>query len=150
MKIAIISISLLAAALLFMGASGFCDKRGGNPEERANHMVEKIAKKLSLSEDQVAKLEIAKTEILAIRKDMKSQRQTLRTSFVDIIDQPTLDQEAILSMIKTKTQSINDKAPQVLLALAGFYDSLNREQQGMLREKIRDKMKAHDRSWMHN
>lgn len=149
MKIALISLGLVIVAVGAMGASGFCDKRG-NPEEFANHMVEKITKKLSLSEDQVAKLEIAKTELLAIKKDMNAQRQTMRTSFVDMIEKPTLDQQTILSMVKEKTQTVNDKAPQVVVALAGFYDSLNPEQQEKLREKIKDKMESHRGRWSHN
>jgi protein CpxP len=150
MKIALISIGLVIAAVGIVGASsGFCDKRG-NPEEFANHMVEKITKKLSLREDQVAKLEIAKTELLSIKKDMSAQRQTMRTSFIDLIEKPTLDQQTILSMVKEKTQSVNDKAPQVVVALAGFYDSLNPEQQEMLREKIKDKMESHRSRWSHN
>ncbi|MGV7222054.1 MAG: Spy/CpxP family protein refolding chaperone [Nitrospinales bacterium] len=149
MKIALISIGLLIAAVGIVGASGFCDKRG-NPEKFANHMVEKITKKLSLREDQVAKLEVAKNELLAIKKDMRAQRQTMRTSFVDLIEKPTLDQQTILSMVKEKTQAVNDKAPQVVVALAGFYDSLNPEQQEKLREKIKDKMESHRGSWDHN
>ena len=149
MKIALISLGLVIVAVGAMGASGFCDKRG-NPEKFANRMVEKITDKLSLREDQVAKLEIAKNELLAIKKDMSAQRQTMRTSFIDMIEKPTLDQQIILSMVKDKTQAVNDKAPQVVVALAGFYDSLNSEQQETLREKIKDKMESHKGRWSNN
>jgi len=149
MKIALIGLGLVIAAVGAMGVSGFCDKRG-NPEKFSNRMVEKITKKLSLREDQVAKLEIAKNELLAIKKDMREQRQTMRTSFVDLVEKPILDQQTILSMVKEKTQAVNDKAPQVVVALAGFYDSLDPEQQEKLREKIKDKMESHRGRWSHN
>lgn len=150
MKIAAIVVGLLIFSVILMGSVAGCGYRHTSPEERADHIIEKVKKKLSLNEDQVTKLEIVKSEFLMAGKDMKAKRKQIRTSVSEMLEQPTLDQERILSMVREKTQTLNEKAPQVVVALAGFYDSLTPEQQSILREKIKDRIEHRKHSLKYN
>ena len=147
MKTTAIVISLLVASVLFMGAFSGC---GYSPEERADFMVNKIKNKLSLNGGQVERLEIVKNEILTFRQEMKADRNKIQVVISEMINQPKLDQERILSVVREKTQKINEKAPQMMVALAGFYDSLTPEQQKIIKEKVEDHMEHSEHSWKHN
>ena len=149
MKIAAVG-GLIVSGLLLMGAASGCGHRHASPEQRADHIVEKIKDKLDLNEEQTSKLVIAKNEILRIRQEMKAQKTQTRTDIFEMLEQPKLDQNRILSMVKDKTQAVNEKAPEIVVAVAGFYDSLTPEQQKTLREKIKDKMEHHKHSWKYN
>ena len=118
------------------------------PEERADYMVEKITSKMDLTEPQVNKLDALKDELLSVRKEMLEERETVHNEVNELLSQPTLDQTRALSLVRDRTESVNQKAPQVITALAGFYDSLNPEQQAMLREKL-EEHKAHRHHWRH-
>ncbi len=150
MKTTAIVISLLIATVLLMGAFSGCGFRNHSPEERANFMVNKIKDKLNLNGGQVEKLEIVKNEILAVKQEMKANRNQAQTVISEILNQPKLDQERILSTLREKTQMINEKAPQIVVALAGFYDSLTPEQQKIMQEKFKGHLEHSKRSWKHN
>ncbi len=147
MKKNIIRTGLLISALTFMGFSVGCGMHNASPEKRADHIVEKITGKLDLNKEQVSKLEIVKNEFLSARKEMKEKKNQARTSISEILEQPRLDQDRILSMVSDKTQFINTKAPKIVSSMAGFYDSLSPEQQKMLREKFKDRMEHSRHSW---
>ncbi len=119
-----------------------------SPEDRAEYMVEKITSKMELTEPQVSKLEALKNELLNVRQSMLAERDTVHEEVNELLNQPTLDQARALTLVQDRTDSINQKAPQVITALAGFYDSLNPEQQAMLREKL-EAHKAHRGHWRH-
>ncbi len=119
-----------------------------SPEDRAEYMVEKITSKMELTEPQVSKLEALKNELLNVRQSMLAERDTVHEEVNELLNQPTLDQTRALTLVQNRTDSINQKAPQVITALAGFYDSLNPEQQAMLREKL-EAHKAHRGHWRH-
>lgn len=150
MKTAASVVGLLVSGLFLMGAAAGCGHRHASPEQRADHIVEKIKDKLDLNEEQTSKLVIAKNEVLRTRQEMKAQRNQTHTDFFELLEQPKLDQGRILSMVKDKTQTVNEKAPEIVVAVAGFYDSLTPEQQKTLREKIKEKMEHRKHSWKHN
>ncbi|QPJ61950.1 MAG: hypothetical protein G3M70_08715 [Candidatus Nitronauta litoralis] len=150
MKTAASVVGLLVSGLFLMGTAVGCGHRHVSPEQRADHIVEKIKDKLDLNEEQTSKLVIAKNEILKVRQEMKAQRTQTRTDFFEMLEQPKLDQDRILSLVKEKTRTVNEKAPEVVVALAGFFDSLTPEQQKTLREKIKDKMEHRRHSRKYN
>ena len=147
MKTAMIVLGLFITTVVLMGAFTGCGFRHKSPEARADHMVDKVTKKLNLNDAQVVKLKMVKDEFLKARQDMKANRQEMKTSVLEMLEQPKLDQQRVLSLVKEKTRNVNDKAPQVVAALADFYDSLSPEQQQTLRENVKDKMEHRRHAW---
>lgn len=119
-----------------------------SPEERADYMVEKVTSKLELTDAQVVELEQLKDELLSVRKSWLEERETVHNQVDNLLSQSTLDQQQVLNLVRERTDSINQKAPQVVTALAGFYDSLDPDQQAMLREKVQEHKESHHH-WRH-
>ena len=117
-----------------------------SPEERADYIMEKINDKLDLTAPQLSQLEQLKNELMNARQSMHTERDTLHNEVNELLSQPTLDQERALKLIRDRTESINQKAPQIITAFAGFYDSLTSEQQAVIRDKVQ-KHKEHRHHW---
>jgi len=115
-------------------------------EQRADYIMEKIDDKLDLTAPQLSQLEQLKNELMNARQSMLTERDTVHTEVNDLLSQPTLDQERALKLVRDRTESINQKAPQIITAFAGFYDSLSPEQQGVIRDKVQ-KHKEHRHHW---
>jgi Spy/CpxP family protein refolding chaperone len=92
------AISKITKAVLLAALSAFivAGCYHPTPEQRAEHIVNKIAKELKLNDAQKAKLEKIKDEFLARRPEMiKAREETLRTANElmrsDVIDKAKLD-----------------------------------------------------------
>lgn len=136
----------IISAVVLVGSLAACGPHR-SPEERADRMVEKISDKLELSAPQVANLEQLKTTVLDSRQRMRTEHEQLHQSIDEIISQPTLDQQRILELVREKTATINQEAPEIVAAMANFYDNLDLEQQADLRDKIREHREH--RRWHH-
>ncbi|MDX2422168.1 MAG: Spy/CpxP family protein refolding chaperone [Amphritea sp.] len=119
-----------------------------SPEERADYMMEKITSKLELTAPQMSQLEQLKNELLDVRQTMLAERDTVHNAVNELLNQPILDQQRALKLAQDRTETINQKAPQVIAAFADFYDNLNPEQQTMLREKVQEH-KEQRHHWRH-
>ena len=138
---------ILIAIIGFVGIALFtgCNKGLFNhsPEKKAQWIIEEITDELNLSELQVEKLESVKDYALNLRKEMKPKHESTHRKFISLLSQPTLDQEKLTSIINEKTALVNEKAPEIITLLAGFYDELNSEQQTLLQEALEKKMSRH-------
>ncbi len=147
MKIKAIIVGFLISVTLVVSAFAGWGQHHGDSGICENRVIEKLTQKLSLNEGQVEKLKFATLETTKVKKNMKENRKQVLGSIGEMLDQPTLDQERAISILKNKTQNMNEKAPQVVAALAGFYDSLTPEQQKILRDKFNKKMEHKSYSW---
>jgi periplasmic protein CpxP/Spy len=117
------------------------------PQERADWIVKKIRDELKLNDAQLGKLNALKDELLAVRSEYRKKHGDTQKTVDELLSQPTLDQTRVLAMVKERTQEVNDKAPQVVAAFAGFYDSLTPDQQKKLHDEIIERMKHHHDYW---
>ena len=138
-------ILLITTSVVLAASLGACGHRAfhASPEERTEHLVEYISDDLALNETQTTSLNALKTELLAMRKQMKQERESTRGTLQEALSQPTMDRERVVSLIQTRLQSLQDQTPQIVAAAADFYDGLTAEQQQTLREKIEKRMKRH-------
>ena len=120
-----------------------------DPAEKMDYIAEKIEDRLDLTPEQVTQLNVLKDEVLVIVKEAKAKRADTHQEIENLLSQPTLDQSRLLTLVQEKTEAVNTKAPTVIAALAGFYDSLNPEQQAELLEKFQDHKERH-RGWFHH
>jgi periplasmic protein CpxP/Spy len=105
-------------------------------------MVERVGKELELNEQQ-------KQRLALVGERMREQRQALIGSTTDpraemqaLVAGAQFDRARAQALIEEKTNAIRGKSPELLTALAEFYDSLNPAQQ----QKVRDFMQRR-RGW---
>ena len=128
--IAVISGCVLTTSLV---ACGYHNK---SPEEKASYMMVKISKKMELTETQVVHLEKLKNDLLRFRQHFVDGRDETHKTIDDLLSQPTLAQQPLVDLVQAHTSAVNKQAPTVVASMAGFYNSLNPEQQAMLRKRI--------------
>ena len=137
MKILGIVLLVLLIAGVAVVASGCGHHRGHkDPTRHLDYMKKKISKKLDLDEAQTTRLAALKQVIKAVHDSHHASKQQHRSDFMDLLSAPRLDQQQALSLIGGHTAFVNDNAPQVVTAMAAFYDSLRPDQQQQLRDKI--------------
>jgi periplasmic protein CpxP/Spy len=97
--------------------------------------VEKLADRLALDAAQKAKLaaliDRVQEQRLALR-GTTDPRQDLQS----LVKDGTFDRWHAQDLVNAKLQAVRDKSPQVIAALADFYDALKPEQQQKVREYL--------------
>ena len=104
--------------------------------EVRSKVVEKISNKLDLDANQKQKLGALADQIIASRTAFRGDGANPRAEFADVIAGEKFDRAAAQVLLEKKSQAMQGNAPQTIDALANFYDSLNPEQQKVVREKL--------------
>lgn len=151
MKTGIKRLLMASATLLLAGALAACGhhRYHDDPEKRLNGMMEEVTDELKLNEMQQSKLAVLKGELVNLSSQVRNERDSVHSTLDGLISQPTLDQARLTTLITQKSTFINEHAPSLVAALAGFYDALTPEQQGRLREEFKDHSRRHCRFWSH-
>jgi periplasmic protein CpxP/Spy len=136
-----LSIGFLIATIASISTAFAFGGHHKDPSKRADHIVEKVAKKLSLNTEQKDKLIIVKEAALSMHQKMHENKQGMEQDILSIVGDSTLDESLILDRINTKTETIRTQAPEMVAALAQFYNSLDAQQQETVRAKIQKKVK---------
>jgi protein CpxP len=140
-------VGLFGAAVVVGGLTACSRGHHGNwsddsVAEVRTKVVSKITKKLSLNAAQQQKLDGLANEIVAQRTAFRGEGGDPRVDIPALIQGDKFDRVRAQAMLEQKTQAIQGNGPQVLTALADFYDSLNAEQQKEVRE-----LQEHRRGW---
>jgi Spy/CpxP family protein refolding chaperone len=131
-------ILALTSAMLIMGTLTLTGcARHPSPEERAEWVTKRIAKHLDLDEQQIAKLEAVKQEMLAARGRLSKDMQMLFDDAVAQIQADRLDQAKVLQILERRQELQRQVAPQVIAKLADFHATLRPEQKAKAVEQIR-------------
>jgi protein CpxP len=128
---------LAVGALVVIGSFSACSHRG-DPNHRAQWMLEKVTKKLELDDAQQVHLKNVSEEVLAARVAMKQQFGEDREQLLALLEQPTLDRDMILSLVRSRTEDLNERAPDIVAAVGEFYDGLTVAQQAQIREFVQE------------
>lgn len=133
---------LVVAGLLAVGASAVYAFGGHHfdHDDKAEYVVQKITKKLKLTDVQQEKLQIVKDAALAMHQSMRQEKLGMMSDIQLLLSNDTLDQQLILNHINQKTDTVREQAPTVVAALADFYDSLDAQQQAKIRDKVGKKL----------
>lgn len=140
-------------ATLVIGSLSACAHRGDRewganitPEQYAqkrDKMVDRVAGKLDLNADQKKLLANVGDTMFEQRKALMGQTDA-RAELKSLIAGPKFDAAKAQTLINEKSAAVQTKSPEVVAALAAFYDSLNPTQQ----QKVRDFMEGHH-GWFH-
>lgn len=120
-----IIISTLIIGTVALGASAYAN-RGGDRFQ--NHMIEKITKRLELTDTQVMALDNLVDEVIETRQLMKGDGENMRTEISGLVASDTFDQGKALSMINDRAAALQNNAPELVAAAAVFFDGLDSTQ----------------------
>jgi Spy/CpxP family protein refolding chaperone len=143
------SLITLFGATLLAGGLTACGHRLHSPmsDEKVAEfrvkMIDRAAKELELNEAQKAKLGV-------LADKLREQRLALmgtgdpRAQVQALVAGAQFDKAQAQALVDEKTAGLRAKSPEVITAMADFYDSLNPTQQ----QKVRDFMQRR-RGWWH-
>lgn len=121
---------LLVLTISIIGVSVSCKNK--NPEQRAEHVVKKVSKKLDLNKDQKEKLNNLKDKMLAIHKSKESNKEDFHKDVKKLLTQERISEVDVKSLLDRKRNDIDQILPEVLPELINFHASLNTDQKEKL------------------
>ena len=140
-------------ATLVLGSLSACGHRGEHgwganvtPEqfaEKRDKMVERAASRLDLNAEQKKLLAVVGDKLYEQRKALMGQTTDPRAEVQSLVAGPKFDAAKAQALVNEKTAALQGKSPEVIAALAAFYDSLNPTQQ----QKVRDFLEGRH-GWM--
>ena len=138
-------IGLAAATTLFGGLAAWAHNHHGyghgwrtlSAEDAAQmktRLVDKVGSKLDLDAAQKAKLGLLADKLREQRNALVEGSADPRSELQAMMAGSTFDRSKAKALIDAKMGAVNQKSPEVVAAMADFYDSLKPEQQAKLRE----------------
>lgn len=107
-------------------------------------LVARVSSKLDLDQAQKHKLDILADKLDAQRTAFVGKTQDRRAEMQTIVAGSTFDRAHAQAMVDETTRALQTNSPDVIAALADFYDSLNPSQQ----QKVREMMQHRRKGWM--
>jgi Spy/CpxP family protein refolding chaperone len=145
-------IGVFGASILLGGLAACSHRHHGwsanmNAEESAQFrgkMVDRVSSKLDLNEDQKKRLTALADKLHEQRAAMMGQSKDPRAELQALVAGDKFDKARAQTLVSEKTAAIQARSPEVIAALADFYDSLTPAQQ----QKVREFMQQRGR-WFH-
>jgi protein CpxP len=137
-------ITVLGATVLAGGLSACGDRHHGygasmTAEQYAHKrdkMVDKVAGRLDLTDDQKKRLSNLGDKLYEQRSAFMGTSKDPRSEIKQLVSSDKFDIDRAQAMINERSTAIQGKSPEVIAAMADFYNSLNAVQQ----QKVRDLM----------
>lgn len=132
---------LLGSALLGLGFTAFSHERGrgwseADKTQLREKMLARAGERLELSAEQRQHLDALLKTLAAQHTALTGPAGAPRQQLQDLVSGPSFDQAAAKQLVEGKTALLREKAPELITAMARFYDSLKPEQQAELRELL--------------
>jgi Spy/CpxP family protein refolding chaperone len=108
-------------------------------------MIDKASRRLDLDDAQKAKLGVLADKLRAQRNALVGSTTDPRADLQSLVAGATFDRAKAKSLVEEKTGAVTTQSPEVIAAMADFYDSLKPEQQA----KVRELMASRGRGWGH-
>ena len=127
---------------LLVGGLTACGHRHGyganaTPEQAAefrSKMVDRVSSKLDLDAAQKQKLTVLGDKLHEQRLAMMGASKDPRADIKALVAGDKFDKTRAQALVTEKTAAVTGKSPEVIAAMADFYDSLNPAQQQKVRE----------------
>jgi Spy/CpxP family protein refolding chaperone len=113
--------------------------------QKRDKMVDRMAGKLDLNEDHKKRLTTLGDKLYEQRTALVGQTKDPRAEMKALVAGDKFDAARAQTLINDKTAALQTKSPEVIAALADFYNSLNPAQQ----QKVRDYMDGRGRWFRH-
>jgi len=135
--IGLTSVTVLVGGLTACGHRGQHAQGPASAEQVAEwrgKAVDRVTRKLDLTAEQRQKFEVLADKLIAQRAAMIGQSQGPRSEMKALVAGEKFDRARALNLLDEKTRVLQMSTPEVITALADFYDSLNPAQQAEVRE----------------
>ena len=96
-------------------------------------VIERVGSRLDLDAEQKARLGVLADKVRAQRNALMGSTTNPRAEVASLISGSRFDRAKATSLIQDKVGALNSKSPEVVAALADFYDGLKPEQQAKVR-----------------
>ena len=156
------STKIIAGSLIGVGLIGAVAAKqfnhgehesGYSAQHRGDWISKRIARKLDLDDQQQAGLDRFKVSLFERMDTLRAARVT--PDQLQSVLGTELNQDKAMQLLEARLQGIREGAPELITALAGFYDSLDSSQQAKMAEIIEHRMsyrmghRGH-RGWHHD
>ena len=148
---------LFGASVLVGGLTAYGSQYGGHHGMRGGHsmdgqdsverhgkMIERFSAKLELNEEQKKRLVKLSDSLQEQRKALVGKTSNPRAELEAMIAGDKFDKARAQALINEKASVLTSKSPELLQAIADFYDGLNAAQQQQIREYAQPR-----RRWWH-
>jgi hypothetical protein len=112
-------------------------RHGGDPAQRAEHVVSRISSKLSLNDTQKAKLNEVKDEVLAMRKELQGDRQADFDTLIEQVEAKEADATKLREIFDARQALFQKRVPQVIAKLVEFQHTLDDNQKKKAADALR-------------
>ena len=144
-------VGLFGASIMVGGltacSSGQHYRHGSMTPERMaevrGKVVDRVSSKLDLNDAQKQKLNVLADKLQAQRTALVGKAGDPRAQVQAIVAGATFDRARAQALLEEKIRAVQVNSPEVITALADFYDSLNADQQ----QKVREVMQRR-KGWM--
>lgn len=145
--------SLVGASIVLGGLSACGHNRHGSgssmsAEDQAQmrgKLVERVTSKLDLNADQKQRLNVLADTVQEQRAALVGTTTNPRADVQALVAGDKFDRSRAQTLVAEKTAAITGKSPEVISAMADFYDSLTPAQQS----KVREAMHKGHHGWWH-
>ncbi len=135
---------LMGASILVGGLTGCGHQRhafGGHmsAEDQAQmrgKIIERVASKLDLTVDQKQRLNVLADKLQEQRAALVGKTADPRAEMQALVAGEKFDRSRAQSLLAEKTAAVTSKSPELITAMADFYDSLTPAQQTKVREAM--------------
>lgn len=145
--------SLMGASIVLGGLAACGHQRHGygsmSAEDQAQmrgKIVEKVSGKLDLNAEQKQRLNVLADKLQEQRAALVGKTTNPRAEMQAIVAGDKFDRSRAQTLLTEKTAAITSKSPEVINAMADFYDSLTPAQQTKVREAMQ---KGRHHGWWH-
>lgn len=97
-------------------------------------MIDKVSSRLDLDDAQKAKLGVLADKLRAQRNALVGSTTDPRAELQSLVAGASFDRVKAKSLVEAKTAAVATQSPELIAAIADFYDSLRPEQQAKVRE----------------
>ncbi|WP_349745024.1 Spy/CpxP family protein refolding chaperone [Roseateles cavernae] len=132
-------LALAGVGVLGFGAAACSHHRGhdfsdSDRAEMRERLLSRASSKLDLDAAQRQRLDALLAQLSAQRQALVGPAGSPRQQLQALMTGPTFDQTAARQLVDSKTELLRQQSPELIAALAAFYDGLRPEQQAQLRE----------------
>jgi protein CpxP len=135
---ALLGVTVLVGGLTACGHRGYehgmASMSAEDQVKFRDKMVDRVSSKLDLTTDQKQRLTALTDKLQAQRKALMGTTANPRADLQAIISGDKFDRTRAQALVTEKTAALTLQSPEVIAALADFYDSLNAAQQAKVRE----------------
>jgi protein CpxP len=97
-------------------------------------MIDKVSSRLDLDDAQKVKLGVLADKLRAQRNALVGSTTDPRAELQSLVAGANFDRAKAKSLVEAKTAAVATQSPELIAAIADFYDSLRPEQQAKVRE----------------